>query len=53
MVRCHVGSDPAFGAALLCEGIDTILAGDSDSGKAILRNYIKRRSALRGAVQKD
>ena len=38
--RC-VASDPAFGEALLREGIDTMLAGDVDTGKAILRDYIK------------
>jgi hypothetical protein len=32
--------DPAFGEALLREGIDTMLAGDVDTGKAILRDYI-------------
>ena len=34
-------NDPAFGEALLREGIDTMLAGDVDTGKAILRDYIK------------
>src|SRR3984885_7248735 len=33
--------DPAFAAAFLREGIDTMLAGDVDTGKAILRDYIK------------
>ena len=32
---------PTFGEALLREGIDTVLAGDVDTGKAILRDYIK------------
>jgi hypothetical protein len=41
LVRRHVGSEPAFGAALLRDGIDTMLAGDFDAGKAILRDYIK------------
>jgi hypothetical protein len=36
-----VARDPAFGAALLREGIDTMLAGDVDTGKAILRDCIK------------
>ena len=27
--------EPEFGAALLCEGIDTMLAGEVDTGKAI------------------
>ena len=33
--------DPEFSAALLRESIDTMLAGDIEAGKAILRNYIK------------
>ena len=37
----RVASDPAYGAALLREGIDTMLAGDVDTGKAILRNYMR------------
>jgi DNA-binding phage protein len=41
LVQRHVAEDPAFADALLREGIDTMLAGDVDSGKAILRDYIK------------
>jgi hypothetical protein len=41
LVQKRVASDPAFGVALLREGIDTMLAGDTDTGKAILRDYIK------------
>jgi hypothetical protein len=41
LVQKRVASDPAFGDALLREGIDTMLAGDVDTGKAILRDYIK------------
>jgi hypothetical protein len=37
----HLAGDPAFGEALLREGIDMMLAGDVDTGKAILRDYIK------------
>ena len=36
----NVARDPAFAEALLREGIDTMLAGDVDTGKAILRDYI-------------
>ena len=36
-----VADDPAFGEALLREGIDAMLAGDVDAGKAVLRDYIK------------
>jgi DNA-binding phage protein len=41
LVQRHVTDDPAFAAALLREGIDTMLSGDVDTGKAILRDYIK------------
>ena len=41
LVQRRVANDAAFGEALLREGIDTMLAGDVDTGKAILRDYIK------------
>jgi DNA-binding phage protein len=41
LVQKRVREDPEFGAALLREGIDTMLTGDVDTGKAILRDYIK------------
>jgi DNA-binding phage protein len=41
LVQRHVAEDQAFGEALLREGINTMLAGDVDTGKAILRDYIK------------
>ena len=41
LVQKRVAHDPAFRDALLREGIDTLLAGDVDTGKAILRDYIK------------
>ena len=41
LVQSRVESDPAFGAALLREGVDVMLSGDVDGGKAILRDYIK------------
>ena len=41
LVQRQVASDPAYGEALLREGIDTMLTGDVDTGKAILRDYIK------------
>ncbi len=41
LVRRHVTADPAFAEALLREGIDAMLAGDVDTGKTILRDYIK------------
>ena len=41
LVRKEVVEDPAFAEALLREGIDTLLAGDVETGKAVLRDYIK------------
>lgn len=40
-VLARVQADPQFRDALLKEGVETMLAGDVDSGKAILRDYIK------------
>ena len=40
-VLARVQADPKFRDALLEEGIETLLAGDVDSGQAILRDYIK------------
>ena len=41
LVQSRVARDPDFAAALLREGIDTMLTGDVDTGKAVLRDYIK------------
>ena len=41
LVQKRVASESAFGEALLREGIDTMLSGDVETGKAILRDYIK------------
>ena len=41
LVRKRIERDPAFRDALLREGIDTMLSGDVETGKAILRDYIK------------
>ena len=40
-VQARVQADPAFRDALLREGIETLLSGDVDTGKAVLRDYIK------------
>src|ERR1700678_2562310 len=41
LVQKRVAAAPGFRDALLREGIDTMLSGDVDTGKAILRDYIK------------
>ena len=39
-VQTRVLADRAFREALLRDGIETMLGGDVDTGKAILRDYI-------------
>jgi hypothetical protein len=41
LVERHVKHDSKFAEALLREGIDAMLSGDLDTGKAIMRDYIK------------
>jgi hypothetical protein len=41
LVQHHVSTDKKFAEALLREGIDAMLGGDVDTGKTILRDYIK------------
>jgi hypothetical protein len=59
LAQRRVAQDPAFGMALLREGIDTMLAGDIETGKSILRDYIKatvgfeRLGAATGAPPKS
>jgi hypothetical protein len=39
-VKDRVARDPAFREELLKEGIQCLLTGDVDTGKAVLRDYI-------------
>ena len=39
-VKTRIAKDPAFREELLKEGIECLLSGDMDTGKAILRDYI-------------
>lgn len=41
LVQSHVKADKRFAEALLREGVDALLSGDVDTGKTILRDYIK------------
>lgn len=41
LVQEHVASDSAFAEALLREGVECMLAGEIETGKSILRDYIK------------
>ncbi len=39
-VRARMERNPAFREALLKDGVDCLLAGDVETGKAVLRDYI-------------
>jgi hypothetical protein len=39
LVQDRIARDPEFAAALLREAIDTMLTGDMETGKTILRDY--------------
>ena len=41
LVQARVKTNKKFAEALLREGIDAMLSGDVDTGKTILRDYIK------------
>ena len=39
-IQARAQRDPAFRKALLQEGVECLLGGDVDTGKAVLRDYI-------------
>jgi DNA-binding phage protein len=39
-VKARIARDEAFREALLREGVECLLSGDVDTGKAVLRDYI-------------
>jgi DNA-binding phage protein len=41
LVQRHIKDDKKFAEALLREGVDALLSGDVESGKTMLRDYIK------------
>ena len=40
VIQARTDRDPAFREELLKEGIECLLSGDVDTGKAVLRDYI-------------
>jgi hypothetical protein len=40
LVQRQIASDPTFATALLCEGVASMLAGDIETGKTLLADYI-------------
>ena len=41
LVQKRINKDKGFADALLREGVDAMLAGDVETGKSLLRDYIK------------
>ena len=41
LIDDYIASDPAFREALIQEAIEAMLAGDVETGKTIMRDYIK------------
>lgn len=39
-MRARIRRDPAFRGAVLCEGVNALLAGNVAGGKSVLRDYI-------------
>ncbi len=46
-VRARLERDPGFREALLEEGVECLLAGDVETGKAVLRDYINATIGFR------
>ena len=47
-VQARVRRDPAFRKALLRDGIESLLAGDVETGKTVLRDYINATVGFEG-----
>ena len=45
-IRARVQRDPEFRTALLQEAIECLMSGDVETGKAILRDFIKATSGF-------
>ena len=52
-IRERVDREPAFREALLTEGIECLLAGDVDTGSAVLRDYINATIGFSGTRRAD
>ena len=55
-VRARIDRDPAFREELLREGVECLLSGDMETGKAILRDYVNATigfQALGGLTDKS
>ena len=55
-IQVRIASDPVFREELFKEGIDRLLSGDVETGKAVLRDYINATigfQALGGLTEKS
>ena len=48
-IQARIERDPAFREELLKEGVECLLSGDVDTGKAVLRDYINAHDRISGA----
>lgn len=51
-VQARVQADPAFRTALLTEAVNAMLGGDLETGKAVLRDYIKATVGFEGLAER-
>jgi hypothetical protein len=51
-VQKRVRNDPAFRAQLLEEALNCFLAGDTDTGKSLLRDYLNATESTRAIADK-
>ena len=49
-VRSRIERDPGFQETLLEEGIERLLAGELELGKALLRDYVKATIGFRACT---
>lgn len=50
-IKARAETDMAFRAALLCEAIEALLEGDTETGKAVLRDYINATIGFEGLAK--
>jgi DNA-binding phage protein len=50
-VRARAQADPEFRRALLCQGVESVLFGDIDTGKAVLRDYVNATLGFRALAK--
>ena len=46
-IKARIDRDPSFREELLKEGVQCLLSGDVDTGKAVLRDYINATIGFR------